>query len=66
MFPDKRGVINKIQFAYPCYTLLLLPVGPGVHVSRLRRKIETDSDKPVLIKTVRNAGYIFTPAVEYG
>ncbi len=32
-------------------------------VSRLRRKIET-TETPDLIKTIRTAGYIFTPAVE--
>jgi two-component system OmpR family response regulator len=35
-----------------------------VQVSRLRRKIETDPANPVLIKTVRGGGYVFTPAVE--
>ncbi|MFV2093568.1 MAG: response regulator [Hyphomicrobiales bacterium] len=34
-----------------------------VQVSRLRRKIETDPDNPVFIKTVRTAGYIFTAEV---
>ncbi|HWA45347.1 MAG TPA: response regulator [Hypericibacter adhaerens] len=35
-----------------------------VLVSRLRRKIERDSQQPVMIKTVRNGGYVFTPKVE--
>ncbi|HUZ33500.1 MAG TPA: response regulator transcription factor [Xanthobacteraceae bacterium] len=35
-----------------------------VHVSRIRQKIESDPRDPSLIKTVRLAGYIFTPAVE--
>lgn len=30
-----------------------------VQVGRLRRKIESDSKRPVLIKTVRNVGYMF-------
>jgi two-component system OmpR family response regulator len=34
-----------------------------VHVSRLRQKIESDPRDPVLIKTVRLGGYIFTPRV---
>lgn len=34
-----------------------------VQVSRLRRKIEEDSQNPRLIKTVRGGGYLFTPAV---
>ena len=34
-----------------------------VQVSRLRRKIEAEPQEPVLIKTVRNGGYVFTPKV---
>lgn len=34
-----------------------------VAMSRLRRKIERDPAKPTMIKTVRNAGYMFVPAV---
>ena len=34
-------------------------------VLRLRRKIETDSRRPVLIKTVRGGGYLFTPEIEW-
>jgi two-component system OmpR family response regulator len=37
-----------------------------VQVSRLRHKIEEDPKNPELIKTVRNGGYIFTPAVKRG
>jgi len=37
-----------------------------VQVSRLRRKIEADPGNPILIKTVRSGGYIFTPAIEKG
>ncbi len=32
-------------------------------ISRLRQKIEADPTKPQLIKTVRGAGYVFTPKV---
>lgn len=35
-----------------------------VQVGRLRRKIESEPDKPVLIKSVRGVGYVFTPTVE--
>ena len=35
-----------------------------VQVMRLRRKIEADPATPVLIKTVRNGGYVFTAEVE--
>ncbi len=35
-----------------------------VHISRLRQKIEADSRDPMLIKTVRLGGYIFTATVD--
>lgn len=34
-----------------------------VQISRLRQKIELDARHPILIKTVRNTGYLFTPSV---
>ena len=34
-----------------------------VQVGRLRRKIETDAADPQLIRSVRGAGYVFTPQV---
>jgi two-component system OmpR family response regulator len=37
-----------------------------VHVSRIRQKIERDPRDPMLIKTVRLGGYLFTPVVEEG
>ncbi|MDR3536632.1 MAG: response regulator [Acetobacteraceae bacterium] len=37
-----------------------------VQVSRLRRKLEADIKAPSLIRTVRNGGYIFMPAVQRG
>jgi len=37
-----------------------------VQISRLRRKIETDPQEPLLIKTVRSEGYIFTADVARG
>jgi two-component system, OmpR family, response regulator len=35
-----------------------------VLVSRIRRKIESDPQEAVIIKTVRSGGYMFTPRVE--
>lgn len=35
-----------------------------VLVSRLRQKVERDPREPEMIKTVRQGGYLFTPAVE--
>lgn len=36
-----------------------------MQIGRLRRKIETDPERPALIKSVRGAGYLFVPAVEH-
>ena len=35
-----------------------------VQISRIRRKLEIGENSPLLIKTVRGAGYIFLPAVK--
>jgi DNA-binding response OmpR family regulator len=35
-----------------------------LRVMRLRRKIERNPDKPEVIKTVRNVGYVFVPGGE--
>lgn len=45
------------------------PAGPfdrsiDIQVSRLRYKLENDPKNPVMIKTVRGGGYMFTPKVE--
>src|SRR6266850_4736778 len=37
-----------------------------VQVSRLRHKLEKEPKNPVLIRTVRNGGYVFAPAVSRG
>ena len=37
-----------------------------LRVMRLRRKIERNPDKPELIKTVRNVGYVFVPSPSGG
>ena len=50
-----QRVVARAQFA------------PGdVQVSRLRHKLEEDPKNPVLIRTVRNGGYIFAPDVSRG
>jgi DNA-binding response OmpR family regulator len=36
------------------------------HVSRLRKKLEPDADKPTLIKSVRGVGYVLAAPVERG
>ena len=35
-----------------------------VQVGRLRRKLEGDAESPQLVKSVRGAGYLFTPTVD--
>lgn len=35
-----------------------------VQIGRLRRKIEADSQRPQIVKSVRGAGYVLTPKVE--
>jgi len=35
-----------------------------IRIARLRRKIEADPEQPQIIKTVRNAGYIYIPSRE--
>lgn len=37
-----------------------------IRVARLRKKIDIDPSRPKIIKTIRNAGYIFTPDVTRG
>jgi two-component system OmpR family response regulator len=37
-----------------------------IQVSRIRHKIEEDSKKPTLIKTVRGGGYVLSTAVKHG
>ncbi|HET7556500.1 MAG TPA: response regulator transcription factor, partial [Rhodanobacteraceae bacterium] len=37
-----------------------------VQIGRLRRKIETNPSQPELIKSVRGAGYLFTPRIKRG
>jgi DNA-binding response OmpR family regulator len=37
-----------------------------LRVMRLRRKIERNPDKPEIIKTVRNVGYVFVPSAAAG
>ena len=33
-----------------------------IRISRLRKKLETDPDRPRVLKTVRGSGYVFVPA----
>jgi len=33
-----------------------------IRIARLRRKIETDPERPQVIRTVRGAGYMYVPS----
>lgn len=46
-----------------CGSLTPLDRRIDVQICRLRQKIEVDAKKPMLIKTIRNTGYIFTVPV---
>jgi two-component system OmpR family response regulator len=62
---NPNRVLSREQLLGLTHSGLAGPVerSVDVHISRIRLKIERDAHKPVLIKTVRLGGYIFTPAV---
>lgn len=51
-----------LEFTHRNYTLAI-DRRVDVQIMRLRKRIEDNPQAPFLIKTVRNAGYIFTPKV---
>ena len=59
-------ILSREQLLELTYGGLAGPIerSVDVHVSRIRRKIEPEPGDPVLIKTVRLGGYLFTPTVE--
>ena len=61
-----RRVLNRDQLLDMARGRAAIPFDRSidVQVGRLRRKIEPDPKNPVLIKTVRGGGYMFTPGVE--
>ena len=61
-----RRVLNRDQLLDMARGRAAIPFDRSidVQVGRLRRKIEPDPKNPVLIKTVRGGGYMFTPEVE--
>lgn len=60
-----RRVLNRDQLLDMARGRAAIPFDRSidVQVGRLRRKIEPDPKNPVLIKTVRGGGYMFTPEV---
>lgn len=61
-----RRVLNRDQLLDMTRGRAAIPFDRSidVQVGRLRRKIESDPKNPILIKTVRGGGYMFTPEVE--
>jgi two-component system OmpR family response regulator len=60
-----RRVLNRDQLLDMARGRAAIPFDRSVdvQVGRLRRKIEIDPKNPILIKTVRGGGYMFTPEV---
>lgn len=64
IFVENRGrVLNRDQLLEFTHDRGWDPFDRSIdiRVSRLRRKIEKDSSKPALIRTVRGIGYVFDP-----
>ena len=62
--PDK--VLSRDRLLDLVYGREMFPFERSIDVlvMRLRSKIEEDRANPILIKTVRGSGYVFTPAVQ--
>jgi two-component system OmpR family response regulator len=63
-----RRVLNRDQLLDMARGRAAIPFDRAidVQVGRLRKKIEPDAKTPLLIKTVRGGGYMFTPEVSRG
>jgi two-component system, OmpR family, response regulator len=63
-----RRVLNRDQLLDMARGRAAIPFDRAidVQVGRLRKKIEPDAKIPMLIKTVRGGGYMFTPDVRRG
>ena len=63
-----RRVLNRDQLLDMARGRAAIPFDRAidVQVGRLRKKIEPDNKIPLLIKTVRGGGYMFTPEVSRG
>lgn len=63
---NSRRILSREQLLELTHGGLAGPIERSidVHISRIRQKIEANPAAPQLIKTVRLAGYIFTPTVE--
>lgn len=63
---NPRRVITREELLTLTHSGLAGPIerSVDVHVRRLRQKIETDPSDPILLRTVRLGGYVFTADVE--
>lgn len=62
LFFDHPGeVLNRVFIAERCWGYEILPVSRTIdqHISQLRKKIEANPETPVILHTVRGAGYRF-------
>lgn len=63
-YPNR--VLSRDRLLYLAHSRDMEPLGRSIdiRVTRLRKKIEADSARPQVIKTVRGEGYIFIPPKE--
>ena len=64
VFAENRGrVLNRDQILEQAHDRSWDPFDRSIdiRISRLRRKLETNSEKPEIIKTVRGIGYLYDP-----
>lgn len=64
VFADNKGrVLNRDQILGQAHDRSWDPFDRSIdiRISRLRRKVEKNPEKPVIIKTVRGIGYIYDP-----
>ncbi len=64
LFAENRGrVLNRDQILEQAHDRSWDPFDRSIdiRISRLRRKIETNPQKPSMIRTVRGIGYVFDP-----
>lgn len=63
-YPNR--VLSRDRLLYLAHSRDIEPLGRSIdiRVARLRKKIEADSARPQIIKTVRGEGYIFIPPKE--
>jgi two-component system phosphate regulon response regulator OmpR len=64
LFAENRGrVLNRDQILENAHDRSWDPFDRSIdiRISRIRRKIEVNPEKPVVIRTVRGIGYVYDP-----